>query len=62
MEYVQRIFLNFTLLLSFDSIVFAQDSPKLRKFQTTYKIDMYAEADVNTKKIGNVPLASFWKR
>jgi hypothetical protein len=34
---------------------FAQESAKPRKFQTTYKIDMFAEADFHSKKIGNVP-------
>jgi SH3 domain-containing protein len=55
MDHVIRTFLSFTLILAFGSVVFAQDSPKLRKFQTTYKIDMYAEAEVNAKKIGDVP-------
>jgi hypothetical protein len=55
MENVLRALLSSALILAFGSIVFAQDSPKLRKFQTTYKIDMYAEAEVNAKKIGNVP-------
>jgi len=33
----------------------AQDASKPRKFQTTYKIDMYAEPGINAKKIGSVP-------
>jgi hypothetical protein len=32
-----------------------QESAQPRKFQTTYKIDMFAAPDVNAKKIGNVP-------
>jgi hypothetical protein len=35
--------------------MFAQESSKPRKFQTTYKIDMFAEPGVYAKKIGNVP-------
>ena len=34
---------------------FAQESAKTRKFRTTYKIDMFAEADFNSKKIGSIP-------
>src|SRR5215210_567929 len=34
---------------------FAQESTKPRKFQTTYKIDMFADADFHSKKIGNIP-------
>jgi hypothetical protein len=33
----------------------AQQPTQPRKFQTTYKIDMYAAPDENAKKIGNVP-------
>lgn len=33
----------------------AQESPKPRKFQTTYKINMFAEADFQSKKIGDIP-------
>jgi hypothetical protein len=32
-----------------------QESAQPRKFQTTYKIDMFAAPDVNAKKIENVP-------
>ena len=32
-----------------------QESAQPRKFQTTYKIDMFASPDVNAKKIGNLP-------
>ena len=35
--------------------VFAQASSTPRKFQTTYKIDMFAEAGIYSRKIGNVP-------
>src|SRR5688500_6100029 len=32
-----------------------QESAQPRKFQPTYKIDMFAAPDVNAKKIGDVP-------
>lgn len=30
-------------------------SPKPRKYKTTYKMNMYAEADFHSKKIGSIP-------
>lgn len=35
--------------------ILAQESTKTRKFRTTYKIDMFAEADFNSKKISSIP-------
>jgi hypothetical protein len=35
--------------------VTAQGPSKIRKFQTTYKIDMYAEPGIDAKKIGTIP-------
>jgi hypothetical protein len=46
---------TFALVLVYCLSVVAQESSKPRKFQTTYKIDMYAEAGVNARKIGTVP-------
>lgn len=48
------IFLCF-LLLSHVVYVTAQEPSNIRKFQTTYKIDMYAEPGIDAKKIGTIP-------
>lgn len=34
---------------------FAQEPTKTRKFRTTYKIEMFAEADFDSKKITSIP-------
>lgn len=46
---------TFALVLVYCLSVVAQESSKRRKFQTTYKIDMFAEPGVNARKIGTVP-------
>jgi hypothetical protein len=48
-------FLAGALLLVCTLPAFAQQSTKPRKFKTTYKIDMFAKADFNSKKIGRIP-------
>ena len=45
----------FAVVLVCAAFVFGQESTKVRKFRTTYKIDMFAEADFNSKKISNIP-------
>jgi len=40
---------------SFASTAISQASSSVRKFQTTYKIEMYAEPQVGAKTIGNIP-------
>lgn len=46
---------TFALVLVYCPSVVAQEPSKRRKFQTTYKIDMFAEPGVNARKIGTVP-------
>lgn len=55
MKPVLRILFSCMLLLVCASSIFAQESAKPRKFKTTYKIDMFAEADFHSKKITSIP-------
>lgn len=43
------------VLLVWTLTTFAQEPTNTRKFRTTYKIDMFAEADFNSKKVGSIP-------
>lgn len=43
------------ILLVSAATAFGQESTKIRKCRTTYKIDMFAEAGIYARKIGNVP-------
>lgn len=52
---VIRLVVICTLVFTFTSTALSQGSSPVRKFQTTYKIDMYAEPEVGAKTIGNVP-------
>lgn len=55
MNRAAAISLTSAFVLFFSLSLVAQESSKPRKFQTTYKIDMYAEPGVNAKKIGTIP-------
>jgi hypothetical protein len=55
MKPVIRLLFSCTLLLIYASSIFAQESVRPRKFKTTYKIDMFVEADFHSKKIGSIP-------
>lgn len=50
-----KIFLGFAMSLVWAVAALAQEPTKPRKFQTTYKIDMFADADFHSIKIGNIP-------
>ena len=44
------------LLLTAAGPAFAQSgTPKPRKFRTTYEIQMYADADLHSKKLNKIP-------
>lgn len=55
MNSLAKIFFGCVLLLTCTLLTVAQESSKLRKFQTTYKIDMFAYADFHSKKLGSIP-------
>lgn len=55
MKLLSQTFFGCALLLLCALATFAQESTKPRRFKTTYKIDMFAEADFHSKKIGSIP-------
>jgi hypothetical protein len=55
MKRVAAISLTSAFILFYSVSLTAQEQSKPRKFQTTYKIDMYAEPGINAKKIGTIP-------
>ncbi len=55
MKPATRTLISCALLLVCASFVSAQETTKPHKFKTTYKIDMFAEADFHSKKIGSIP-------
>jgi len=55
MKPLTKTFFGCVLLFVCVLPTFAQESAKPRKFKTTYKIDMFAEADFHSKKIGSIP-------
>lgn len=55
MKRVAAISLTSAFILFYSVSLAAQQSSKPRKFQTTYKIDIYAEPGVDAKKIGTIP-------
>jgi hypothetical protein len=52
-HHARSLFISVLMLASF-LVVHAQER-KPRKFQTTYKIDVYAEPGINAKRIGTIP-------
>jgi hypothetical protein len=55
MDRLIRMLFSCALLLGCAFSGSGQESGQPRKFQTTYKIDMFSAPNVNAKKIGNVP-------
>jgi hypothetical protein len=55
MKPLAKILFSCALLLTCALSTLAQESSKQRKFQTTYKIDMFAYADFHSKKISSIP-------
>jgi hypothetical protein len=50
-----RTILSSYLIFAFTSAAISQVPSPIRKFQTTYEIDMYAEPEVGAKRLGSVP-------